>query len=177
MTIRNNERLVDKILIVDNFFDYFHFFKDDWKKWPYYDAEWHNKNKGVNQNWPGVRTRDLIHFDRPMLAYTLTVVEQKFGKSIFNYQPYLAAACYQLREDDTKDWIHRDNDDWDYTMLIYLGPTNTESGTNIYDDNFKEIASVPYVTNRAVLFTSRYLHMSKLNFKERYTLSLFFRLQ
>ena len=86
-------------------------------------------------------------------------------------------ASFQLRESETPDWIHKDDPPHDYTCLIYLGDTNLKSGTTLYNDNHEEILHVPFLKNRAVLFSSKYWHKSTENFNGRYTLGLFFRLQ
>ena len=45
-----------------------------------------------------------------------------------------------------------------YSMLVYLSPTNLNSGTDLYNENDEMITSFKFVQNRAVLFSSSYKH-------------------
>jgi len=166
-----------KILITDCFFDYLNLFDNDWQKYKYFNVKEFNEETGREENWPGTRTKDLKEVDRPFMAYALTCIEKKFGNSWNNNQPYLVDASFQLRELGTPDWIHKDDPPHDYTCLVYLGDTNLKSGTTLYNDKHEEILHVPFLKNRAVLFSSKYWHKSTENFNGRYTLGLFFRLQ
>ena len=60
-------------------------------------------------------------------------------------------------EHNEKDFIHTDVPHM-YSMLVYLSPTNLNSGTDLYNENDEMIASFKFVQNRAVLFSSSYKH-------------------
>tara|TARA_A100001015_G_C14950754_1_gene696640 strand:- start:1195 stop:1449 length:255 start_codon:yes stop_codon:yes gene_type:complete len=59
-----------------------------------------------------------------------------------------------------KDWIHKDDVKSQFSGLVYLSPTNLESGTRFYDDKENEIADIKFVQNRFVFFNGNYNHMS-----------------
>lgn len=177
--MKNNEH--QKVFVVDNFFDFFHIIENDWKKYEYIDAkEWdkrYSKKSNPISAWPGLRTIDLMDIDKPLMCLTLSTFERKFGKEWKYSNSYIAYGGIQLREDGTPDWIHTDDPPYDYSVLIYLGETNLKSGTSFHNENDENILNVPYVKNRAVLFSSKYKHRSISNFKGRYVLSLFIKLQ
>ena len=63
----------------------------------------------------------------------------------------------RLNIDNEKDWIHKD-DEYIYSILIYLSDTNLKSGTYLYDENENIINDIKFVKNRLIMFSSQYKH-------------------
>lgn len=151
-------------IVVDNFFDNFELIENEFKKIRLYNQEEFNKNFNMSQTWPGKRSQD-IQVDQPFL-YNLTCKElaSKLGY-LPMLQGYLKMSAYihlRLQTDEQLDWIHSDPDNW--SLLVYLGETNINSGTKIYNNNEECIATINYVKNRLLMFKSTLLHSSFGNF-------------
>ena len=86
---------------------------------------------------------------------------------VYDLQNFLVSTglcCFspRLDEDNKKDWIHTDPDD--YTMIVFLSKTNLKSGLNIYDENEQVTQNIKFLQNRAVIFNSKQYHKSSLNY-------------
>jgi hypothetical protein len=142
------------------------------KKFKFYNQDNHNESG----TWPGYRTKNLETENIFLYEYinTLALVNHK----ILEPGTYFIKSYFHLRlkEDNEKDWIHRDEDD--YAGLVYLGDTNLNAGTKLYDTNNNVINDIKYVKNRAVFYSGSYLHKGYGHFGSnvqdgRLTLNLF----
>ena len=155
-------------VIVEDFFEQFDLIKNEFKKIPLYDCvELTKKNrqtfnlseKNNIETWPGLRSEPLF-FTSPFLH---ALFLQTFEKKIKDFFPNKKVSCktsihLRLEKDDEVDWIHHDKLVADYSLLVYLSNTNLKSGTGIYNLNKELITDIKFVQNRALLFSSDYLH-------------------
>ena len=63
-----------------------------------------------------------------------------------------------MKESERLVNIHQDWPNDDYSMLVYLSPTNLKSSTRLYDDKNNMIDEIKCVQNRALIFDSKYYH-------------------
>ena len=146
------------ILIVDNFFDNFKDIEKAFYQHEFFDREKYPLEEGEHTgNWPGFRTRPLSKcnpfLDQLFIQTFLKKVD--YGNTSFFVSSYLHS-----RWKDHGDWIHKDNTKSQFSGLVYLSPTNLESGTRFFDEQEREIADVKFVQNRFVFFNGEYNHMS-----------------
>ena len=84
--------------------------------------------------------------------------------------------CFvHYRGADAKDWIHTDVEP--LAGIIYINPTNVESGTRLYNDK-DCVTDIKYVQNRLIMYSGGYPHQGYGHFgssKEqgRLTVNLF----
>jgi len=170
-----------KMIIVENFFDNFENIKNEFKKIKLYNIEEFNKNFDRNETWPGFRS-EVLDVENPFL-FNLLIREifLKFGKETFYNNNIIVKSHIHLRlkDDDEKDWIHKD--EGFKTLIIYLSETNLNSGTCLYDDNENLTTTVNFVQNRAFLFDCKTNHKSMSNYGKniengRLTLNCFIKL-
>jgi len=105
--------------------------------------------------WPGFRTITLAECSPFLHIHLMTLLSQQLVMS--KYKEIHMFCHLRLQEDEQKDWIHFDNTD---TAIIYLSPTNYESGTNFYDSNENVLSSVKFIQGSCVFFKSGILHKS-----------------
>ena len=167
------------IVVIDNFFDNFDLIKDHFRKIPFFKRE--NYKLGPDEkmgNWPGFRTRPLIESEPFLFNLFLKHYYEKIGYTPeFNVSAYLHV---RLTEDESKDWIHVDNEISDHSALMYLSDTNLNSGTTFYNENDEIIADIKFVKNRFVMFNGNIRHRSIGNHgttldNGRLTLNAFFK--
>ena len=128
------------------------------KKLKFYSSDEHKKqfpNEG--SNWPGFRTEDLNRCCPFLYVHILTLLEKSIKMKYTEYKKIDMCCHLRLEEDDSKDWIHTDDSD---TALIYLSPTNLNSGTDFYDDQENTVASVKFIQGSCVFFKSGIKHRS-----------------
>ena len=132
-----------------------------------------------NESWPGKRSAKLNEVQHFLEFFILETAIHKFK---INRNRYSHASSYvhvRLDEDNKKDFIHQDTGV--DTLLVYLSPTNINSGTVFYaDDKKTPITDVSFIQNTAVMFDGSIYHCSKNNFGQdvndgRMTLNLFLR--
>ena len=59
--------------------------------------------------------------------------------------------------DNKEEWIHQDNKK--YSSLIYLSPTNLQSGTRLYTaQDHKQINDFKFIQNRYIQYDGSYFH-------------------
>ena len=146
------------IKIVDNFLDFPEEYYELCKGLKYYNQEDFKKVTGVYNNFPGLRT-NYLHIDYPFLYYSvLAYIKNKFELNLNPYQNISAHA--QMRFDDSEDWIHTD---FGHTVIIYLSPTNLQSGTGFYNVDNKQTAMINFVQNRGLFFTHGTIHQAENN--------------
>jgi hypothetical protein len=139
----------------------------------FYTVEEYNRKFNLDETWPGKRTFELSQ-ESPFLYIHLLSLLERNGIEIHKYKRILAHCCIRIAED--KDWIHMDESD---TALIYLSPTNINSGTKFFDSQNNEITSVQFVQNTCVFFESPLPHSSFGNHGDtidnaRMTFNIFF---
>ena len=155
------------IKVIDNFLDFHEEYYDLCKKLQYYNSKDFESVTKEKNNYPGYRT-NFLDKQYPFLYYSiLSNIKNKFDLDLNQYKRIRAHAQIRLGVNADEDWVHRD---WGDTILIYLSPTNLESGTAIYRETaqqeYQETAMIRYIQNRAVFFTDGTLHMAKNNHGE-----------
>jgi len=149
-------------IIIENFFDNFEMMEKEFKKIPLFSKEEHpDQDQG---SWPGKRSEPLVKTNVFLWQLIVKEILQKGNSELLTQRPWKVNSVLHLRlqEDDEKDWIHTDPDD--LTMIVFLSKTNLKSGLNLYDESHQETVNIKYVQNRAVIFDSKRLHKSGLNF-------------
>ena len=153
-------------IIIENFFENFEYLENHFKKIHLFNFKnYPKKHLSVeNETWPGQRSLPLQN-EHPFLTQLMIreVMQKSDSQNLFN-RPWRVNASVHLRldEDDEKDFIHTDPSD--LTMIVFLAKTNLNSGLNLYNNESNETVHIKYVQNRAVIFHSRRLHKSHLNF-------------
>jgi len=151
--IRKN--LDKKILIIDNFLPNLEYYLNELHKIPLFEPNEFNLKFNSKQHFPGKRS-NLLNIVNP---FFFSLILQNLEKVSFLKKYSLDLYLHLRRKEDIdKDWIHQDITD--YSFLIYLNETNSNSGTYFYDEGQKNlIADIKYVQNRFVIFNSSYNHM------------------
>ena len=153
-------------IVIENFFDNFVNLENSFKKIPLlkYDKYPEKYKSTVNEVWPGQRSLPLQVEYSFLTQLVIKEVMQKSDSHNLIYKPWSINASINLRldNDNDRDFIH--SDPADLTMILFLAKTNLNSGLNLYDIVSDETAHIKYVQNRAVIFNSRTLHKSHLNF-------------
>jgi len=159
------------IAVYDNFFsnNILHAIIDRAKNTQLYNFDDHKKHV-ENYNigyWYGRRSYNLVEEDKLLNALILDEIS---FKHIFHRPVTMIDSYIHLRSKNTQDdYIHVDPAD--FSLIIYLSPTNLTSGTKFYTtleetDIEKETMFVKCVQNRAVLFHSGIAHAAYKNFGE-----------
>tara|TARA_R100000278_G_scaffold6700_2_gene9252 strand:+ start:901 stop:1413 length:513 start_codon:yes stop_codon:yes gene_type:complete len=141
---------------LENFFPRLEFLIPEIRKFKFLNQDEWNKEYGANCSWPGLRTKNLISENVFLYEYINTLIFMNY--KIFEPGNYLIETFFHLRfkEDDTKDWIHKDPED--YAGLIYLSDTNLNSGTRFYDEKENVINDIKFIKNRGIFYSGDYLH-------------------
>ena len=153
-------------IIIENFFDNFEYLESHFKKIPLLEFDkYPDKNKATKtEKWPGQRSLPL-QLEHPFLTQLMCkeIIQKSDSRNLVD-KPWRINASIHLRLDDDNegDFIHTDPSD--LTMIVFLAKTNLNSGLNLYSNDNDEIVHIKYIQNRAVIFHSRRLHKSHLNF-------------
>lgn len=142
-----------------NFFDPFYVdsIYNECKKLKFYSSEEYKEKFDPTSNWPGQRTETLIR-SNPILYFYISSILKNQNIHFESYRDVFSGCHIRYGEDEKKDWVHTDPTD---TILIYLSPTNLESGTKFYADDCKtEILCSKFIQNTAVLFSQGLAHGS-----------------
>jgi len=144
-----------KVVQEENFFPNLNFILPEIKKIKLYSAEEFEKVENQKGNWPGLRSRFLGTTNPIFHEYITSLIHQKqlLEKGLWQIASFIHL---RLKEDDTKDWIHKDSDD--LAALIYISETNLNSGTYLFDDNNNLINDIKFVNNRFVMYNGQYNH-------------------
>ena len=144
---------------------------------PLFDYKNHPDSEGADNNyfWPGVRSDKLIKASPFLYLNLLNQAEINLGldKSLYNDIDAYISVRYDT--DNDKDFIHKDSCD---TIIIYLSPTNLQSGTTLYTEDDNVLVDVSFKQNTAIYFDGDIKHKSKLNFGDnidngRMTINIF----
>ena len=128
-------------------------------------------------SWPGFRSQAFPEIEPFFVNHLSDLLSNLLILKNTKYD-FTAYTHLRLKEDESKDWIHKDDKFYNISGLVYLNETNYNSGTLFYDDNENVINDVKYVKNRIVLFNSNYFHKGYGYYGDeakngRYTLNLF----
>ena len=145
------------IKVIYNFFNLHKNIYNICKKLKFYNLDDFNNNFNEQHNWPGQRTENLKRSNYTLYTHIISFLNLN-NISTEHYKNIDAYCHIRLTEDNEKDWIHEDPCD---TALIYLSPTNIESGTSFFaDDKQTEISSVRFIQNTCIFFNQGLQHQS-----------------
>jgi len=113
-------------------------------------------DKKMYQNWPGCRSEELSRSNKFFaLHFTYLLNNLAILKNVsYDMEMYIHL---RTKEDEYKDWIHTDDNN-NLAGLLYLNPTNLESGTQFYTPNKEMVNDIKYVQNRLILYSGLYNH-------------------
>ena len=145
-----------KAIQIDDFFENINIVYNECKKLTFYTQAEHPYNKDrITTTWPGKRTTELS-ICNPLLKYFLIkyfMINNLMTPST-NVHFYVHA---RFDGDDEGEWVHQDKTS--AAALIYLSPTNLQSGTKLYTfENHKEVNDFKFVQNRLVQYDGSYFH-------------------
>jgi len=129
------------------------------KQIEYYDCPTHKQKFKSTNNWPGLRSAELIDYHPKISEIILQRLSNLYP---FNTKKFIGTlfAHYRFDRNKENDWIHRDP--VDTGVIIYMSDTNLKSGTNFYenedDDIENDCLSIKYVKNRALVFNGNKPH-------------------
>lgn len=161
------------IQTIFNLFEYTDQIYEHCKTLKFYNKKEFENNFGKESHWPGLRSNSLFEVSPILYCHVLTLLKVK-NIDLSQYKE-INGYCH-LRFDNEDDWAHVDSSD---TIIIYLSPTNLNSGTKFYSDDGKfEIAKTNFIQNACVYFKGNIVHSSFGNHGEsienaRMTLNFF----
>ena len=118
---------------------------------PLYTCAEYNQQFAREEDWPGQRS-NLLSESAP----ELNDVIHRAVNSIPFFQQLKFNAFVHFRGEGCEDWVHMDREP--LAGIIYINPTNVQSGTRIYNTDQQMITDVKYVQNRLVMYSGGYLH-------------------
>lgn len=138
---------------------------------PLYTCAEYNQQFAREEDWPGQRS-NLLSESAPELNDAI----HRAVNSIPFFQQLKFHTFVHFRGADAEDWIHQDHEA--LAGIIYINPTNVESGTRIYNQQQQIITDCKYVQNRLVMYSGGHLHQGYGHFgsdpiKGRTTINLF----
>jgi hypothetical protein len=145
-----------KAIQIDNFFENIDVVYNECKKLTFYSKEEHPLNKDrITSNWPGKRTEELGKCN-PILKYFL-LKYYSINNLIAPTDKLNFYVHARFDEDLEEEWIHQDHGI--AASLIYLSPTNLQSGTKLYSGKpHKMINDFKFVQNRLIQYDANYFH-------------------
>lgn len=163
---------------INTSFNFFPFIKDTYrlcKNLEMYKIEDHPLYENDPNRWPGLRSLELSQTEPFLYLSILEQAQNKLGLKQELYREILGFVHIRNEEDDSEDWIHKDQCD---TLLVYLSESNLESGTTFYTNEEEVLLDLSFFQNAAVFFDGRISHKSKLNYGDsiensRMTLNIF----
>ncbi len=146
-----------KLTQEENFFPNLDSILPQIKKIPLYSVDDFKKVNKAHGVYPGLRSEPLIISCPILHQFIINLILQKniLKAGDWHIKSFLHL---RLKEHETKDWIHEDQDE--YSALIYISNTNLSSGTKLYDKNENVINDIKFVKNRYVMYSSNYKHMA-----------------
>ena len=138
---------------------------------PLYQCADYNERFQRQEDWPGERS-NLLSESAPDLD---SAIHQAIHTIPF-FQGLKFKTFVHFRGEGSEDWVHMDQEP--LAGIIYINPTNVESGTRIYNTDQQMITDVKYVQNRLLMYSGGYLHSGYGHFGDtpadgRTTINLF----
>ena len=128
--------------------------------------------------WPGMRSCSLNNEEKFLELFMTELAINKFKINMEKYHEIASFIHVRFDEDNKTDFVHQD---WGSdSLILYLSPTNLNSGTSFYADDKKTlITDISFVQNTAIFFNGSIYHGSKNNFGTdiedgRMTMNMFF---
>jgi hypothetical protein len=140
---------------IDNFFESINVIYKECRKLKFCTIEEFASDK--DGTWPGKRTEELYKVN-PLLQYF--VEKYLFLNNIITAQNTKKISMYvhaRFKSDENKDWIHKDKAT--LGCLLYLSPTNLNSGTYLFSQKNEIINDFKFVQNRLIAYDANYNHM------------------
>ena len=141
---------------IDNFFANIFVVYNECKKLTFYTQAEHPYNKNtLTQTWPGKRTTELGECN---LSLKYLIIKYLLTNDLIASQDKIHIYVHaRFDGDDKGEWVHQDN--YRYASLIYLSPTNLQSGTKLYSsEDHKEINDFKFIQNRYIQYDASYFH-------------------
>jgi hypothetical protein len=153
-------------LSIDDFFPRFDWYENAFREIPVYTRDEHPERHEWPDSirWPGSRSVNL--FNENIFAAGV------FTEALSQRLPFisdLALSCKlhtHLRTDDSNAGEFPHVDGTFLTVIVYLSPSNPESGTLFFNEAGDVVGDIGMVQNRAAIFSGNIKHMSKNNFGE-----------
>jgi len=145
------------IKIIYNFFNFHQNIYNICKKLEFYNCDDFKKSFGGDNNWPGKRTQNLIDYNYALYTHIMSFLNLNMIPTE-DYKKVTAYCHVRFSKDKDIDWVHEDPCD---TAIIYLSPTNLESGTSFFaTDKQTEISNVKFIQNTCIFFNQGLQHQS-----------------
>jgi len=145
-----------KAFQIDNFFENINVIYKECKKLKFYTLGELPSDPDIN--WPGKRTEELFKVNK-LLQYFVEkylilndIITVKSNKKISMF------AHARFKGEENKDWIHKDKAT--LGCLLYLSPTNLNSGTYLFSEKNEIINDFKFVQNRFIAYDANYNHMA-----------------
>ena len=150
------------LLQQDNFFEDLESVRSSAFQTPLHTCEEYNKEFNRSEDWPGRRS-NILSEANPELN---EIIHQHIHRlPMFGGLQFHCMVHY--RGQGTEDWVHMDREP--LAGIIYINPTNYNSGTRIYDTNQQVVSDIKYVQNRMVMYSGGYLHSGYGHFGTTHT--------
>jgi len=139
----------------ENFFPNLDLILPEIKKIKLYSGEEFQKIENPKASWPGFRSRMLTKTNPILHEYITSLIHYKklLPKGVWEIASFIHL---RLKEDEEKDWIHKDVTY--FAALIYISNTNFNSGTYLYDDHKNLVNDIKFVNNRFIIYNGKYNH-------------------
>jgi hypothetical protein len=129
------------------------------------------------QNWPGVRTDNLVDIDKKFFGdVMIKILSTLYGNTPFRFENSWLH-FHKIKKGDTAKVSYHIDQDFEMASVIYLSEGDIDNGTTIFDENDKKQLVIANKYNSMVLYESNRLHgTTNMNFdEERLTLVAFFK--
>ena len=146
----------------DNFFPDLEKVRSDAFSIPLLECDEYNQQFNRSEDWPGRRS-DILSDAHPNLNDHIHQLIHRLPM----FQGLHFNCMVHYRGEGTEDWVHMDNEP--LAGIIYINPTNYNSGTRIYDTNQQMVTDIKYVQNRLVMYSGGYLHSGYGHFGSTHT--------
>lgn len=145
------------------------------------------KKGSSDDNWPGVRSKNLIDINKKLHLNIVDAVLKLYFGERYNMcweKIFIDSSDIYLHKITHQDWlnhnkmntrIHKDN--CDLAGIIYLNQGNNENtGTTIYDENKNPVTVISNNYNSIALYDGKMYHgATSLDEKDRLTIVMFFK--
>lgn len=135
----------------------------------------------LNENWPGVRSDNLIIINKDLYKYILhNILNKFFGE---NYNVTIESVEMKFHKIKYEDWlnhskketrVHQDNSELAGIIYLNEGVCNEETGTTLYDNNKNSLIKISNSFNTLACYDGRRYHgATNLDKQERLTIVIF----